>query len=119
MQKGLWWTQASLWRRGKGDGEVVRGTALGVSGAGTYEPGKAMQARLLERPQHVKSMNSKASKADPPKNPATTRPRTYAPIDRLCRHARSAQDKCRLHDTMLLQLGMRESEFEQKESPSE
>lgn len=59
----------------------------------TYDPGKAMQARLLERPQHVKSMNSKASKADPPMNPAVTRPKMYAPIDRVCKH-RSAES-CR------------------------
>ena len=56
-----------------------------VSRAGTHDPGSAMQARLLERPQQVNSINSKANKADPPKNPATTRPNTKAPIDRVCR----------------------------------
>lgn len=55
-----------------------------VNRAGTHDPGSAMQARLLERPQHVKSINSKANKADPPKNPATTRPNTNAPIDKVC-----------------------------------
>ena len=43
-----------------------------------------MQARLLERPQQVKSMNRRASRADPPRKPAVTKPSTYPPVDRVC-----------------------------------
>ena len=50
----------------------------------TYDPGRAMQARLLERPQQVNSMNSRASRADPPKKPATTNPSTYPPVEIAC-----------------------------------
>lgn len=61
---------------GEGAGREGENVAVVISRAKTYDPGKAMQAKLLERPQHVKSINSKASKADPPMNPAVTKPNT-------------------------------------------
>ena len=50
-----------------------------------YEKGRAMQARLLERPQQVSSIKKSASRAEAPRNPATTRPRMYPDTDNACR----------------------------------
>jgi len=57
---------------------------------GTYDPGKAMQARLLERPQQVNSMKRSANRAEPPRNPAVIRPRMYPPIDISCNSKKPA-----------------------------
>ena len=75
----LWAMLPSLVFRGEDKEEVMQGISW------TYDPGRAMQARLLERPQQVNSMNSRASRADPPKKPATTNPSTYPPVEMACR----------------------------------
>ncbi len=50
-----------------------------------YEKGRAMQARLLERPQQVSSMKKSASRAEAPRNAATIRPRMYPATDNACK----------------------------------
>lgn len=59
-----------------------------------------MQARLLERPQQVNSMNSRAISADPPRKPATTRPSTYPPVEMFCIIKESFAHKLAKHPCM-------------------
>ena len=75
-----------------------------------------MQARLLERPQQVSSIKKRASRAEAPKSPATTRPRMYPDTDNACKrityHTFAETRRCFRHGQALLQTDL--AFFQQK-----